>query len=73
MPRRFYDDTNRRPTMGELPNLCGQTIELFDGPAYCTRENGHKVETMTRSNSPSGEFHQEEFEGWVWDNEGAIG
>jgi hypothetical protein len=57
----------------EINALCNKTTEMWDGEAACNRVAGHKVDVMTRDNREDGEFHQEAFEGWVWDNNGAVG
>lgn len=73
MPREFYEDSAQNAPVQESQKLCANAIPLFDGPAFCVRPEGHKVDVMTRDNHDTGEFHQEEFEGWIWDNDGAIG
>lgn len=58
----MYDDLNSTTV------ICKSSTALFDGPAYCDRPYGHRVDVMTNDNLGTGEFHQESFEGWVWDN-----
>lgn len=71
MPRPFYSDTNRGADVRPDESLCLNEIEMFDGPGVCTRPKGHQVNNLTPDNV--GEFHQEAFEGWVWDNHGRVG
>ena len=73
MPRPFYSDLEIYPTSANHDSLCGHETEMWDGPGICNRAKGHEVETMTNSNFDTGEFHQESFEGWVWDGEGSVG
>lgn len=72
MPIEFYPDTD---TMGERDesNRCLDTITLFDGPGVCKRNKGHKVDDDKNPAQGNGEFHQEEFEGWIWNDRGLCG
>ena len=73
MPRKFYVDINRNPIGNDSRSLCDNTTEMWDGTAYCNRPKGHKVDELTNENRWTGEFHQEAFEGWIWDEKGNIG
>lgn len=72
MPREFYPDTVKDENITDDSVLCNNETQMFDGPGICTRAKGHKLEKMTNDNWGTGEFHQESFEGWVWDGEGSI-
>jgi hypothetical protein len=70
MPREFYADTQQGEATG---NECLNEIEMFDGPGICMRPKGHKVTEMAKIDDPAGQFHQEGFEGWVWNNKNQVG
>lgn len=67
MPRSFYPDMYDKPEGSES---CQARTEMWDGPAYCNRPKGHKIEAIESDNLGTGEFHQEAFEGWIWDDRG---
>lgn len=72
MPRdSFYPDLDQTG-LKPVSELCYATIEMFDGPGICKRAKNHRVDQMEGRNVNSGEFHQEEYEGWVWDSNGSI-
>lgn len=73
MPREFYADTDEYGSMRHKDETCLNEIEMSDGPGICMRPKGHQVNEMTSGANPVGEFHQEAFEGWVWDNHGRVG
>lgn len=75
MPRKFYNDLVQYPIGGQTEKLCGKEILLFDGAAFCNREKNHQVDELdpATKNKDTGEFHQEAFEGWVWDDRGYVG
>lgn len=70
MPRDFYPDLYRED---EKPSfeLCLNEITMFDGVGVCMRPKDHKVDEA--NTFPDGEYHQEEYEGWIWDNSGRVG
>lgn len=73
MPQEFYPDTNKGQMNSDTGALCFAETEFWDGPGFCTRPKGHKVDIMSEMPSTRrGEFHQEAHEGWVWDNNGSI-
>lgn len=72
MPREFYPDTIAQENVIDPYTICGVTTALFDGEGVCNRIKGHFTETMTDDNWGTGEFHQEAFEGWIWDGKGSI-
>lgn len=74
MPRVFYPDTEQNlNVVGDPEKYCLNQIGLFDGPAVCMRPKGHEVTETNNGLNPNGEFHQEAFEGWFWDNHGRVG
>ncbi len=62
MPMPFFSDTETTPHAEH----CGAQIGMFDGPAVCTRLRGH--EKVSAKLDPSAQLHQENYEGWVWNN-----
>lgn len=70
MPREFYPDIDRTG-LKPVSELCYNTIGMFDGPGICKRPKGHKVNNGPLSDAE--ELHQEEYEGWVWNDEHRIG
>lgn len=75
MPIDFYPDTERslRTRKNAQEELCLNTVNGFDGPFVCTREKNHRIDSLKEVTPEAGSsFHQEEYEGWIWDNDGGV-
>lgn len=70
MPRDFYPDTDQTG-LKPVSSRCYINVGLWDGPGICKRDKGHPVDKGPISDAK--ELHQEEYEGWVWNDNGRIG
>jgi hypothetical protein len=72
MPREFYEDTDQTG-LRPVDQTCYHHIEGFDGPFICKRPKDHPVTNNSTFDDPDGQFHQEEYEGWIWTDKGEVG